>query len=176
MRSRNRNRESGNHEFRSTPERTAIHFTAGIHLVELLVVIGIIALLISILLPSLGRPKQSANRIKCLSNLRQLGLGFQMYATANRGRFPFDAVTGQALYADWIFWQETAVPGRKKADLQESMIAIALGGARADLFRCPSEDYDIRMSIMDGGKYRYSYSMNYHMSSNYKNPAGKLAP
>ena len=145
-------------------------------LVELLVVIGIIALLISILLPALGRAKQSANRIKCLSNLRQLGLGFQMYANSNRGRYPFDAVTGQALYADWIFWQEVAVNGRKKSDLQESAVAVALGGARADLFRCPSEDYDIRGSVMDGGKYRYSYSMNYHMSSNYKNDRGKFPP
>jgi len=71
-------------------------------LVELLVVIGIIALLISILLPSLTKAQQAAKNVACLSNLRNIGNAIMMYTAAHKGLMPVASETPHVnMYHGW---------------------------------------------------------------------------
>lgn len=77
----------------------------GFTLIELLVVIAVVALLIGLLLPALGAARQTARGTACLSNFRQLGLGWMMYADDNKDTIlplrPADAGGGTANPANW---------------------------------------------------------------------------
>src|SRR5689334_19896825 len=64
-------------------------FVAAFTLIELLVVIAIIAILASLLLPSLAAAKSKARRIECINNLRQVGISFRLWANDNEGKFPW---------------------------------------------------------------------------------------
>ena len=116
-------------------------------LVELLVVIGIIALLISILLPSLNKAREAANAVACASNLRQLYTGQLLYAHDNRGWFAPACTAAQLQinysWYDWqtfdqSYWDHALRPylGNGKAtptNLESSYNLITQG-----VFRCPS--------------------------------------
>jgi prepilin-type N-terminal cleavage/methylation domain-containing protein len=73
-------------------------FRGAFSLVELLVVIGIIAVLIGILLPTLGRAREQSNLVACKSNLQQIGQATQMYANDNDDRFPDSYALGGAVF------------------------------------------------------------------------------
>jgi prepilin-type N-terminal cleavage/methylation domain-containing protein/prepilin-type processing-associated H-X9-DG protein len=108
----------------------------GFTLIELLVVISIIALLLSILLPSLRKARNSAGRIVCGSNLKQIGLAFKLYSSSNDDYLPHQIIGEEGLTPLMFTWDRTLGP-YLAADLMNKGEGGEVKGK--DSFACPSD-------------------------------------
>jgi prepilin-type N-terminal cleavage/methylation domain-containing protein/prepilin-type processing-associated H-X9-DG protein len=127
----------------------------GFTLVELLVVIGVIAVLIGILLPALNRAREHANKVKCLSNLRQLGVGFILYVSDNKGVFPAPGCRNTTYADDWVFWQTST------RNANEGVLARYLAPTFDERhYTCPSDDPLWHPTTFPEARYPFSYSVN----------------
>ncbi len=118
-------------------------------LIELLVVIGIIAVLISILLPVLARAREQATTLKCLANLRTCGQAFEMYADEHKGYLPYPLVT---LFGEQTYWF-TALDPYLSSVANSSRSGVAGLRAFSEYKQCPLVNnlFNLADNSQDGG-------------------------
>lgn len=132
----------------------------GFTLVELLVVIAIIAILVALLLPAVQAAREAARRMQCVNNLRQFGIGFHNYVSANR-RFPpgdlsVSSSSGLSVHARLLpFMEEASLHTlvNQKLPYNDATNAAARM-ARVAMFICPS-DSDATLNPTLGGPNSY---------------------
>jgi prepilin-type processing-associated H-X9-DG protein/prepilin-type N-terminal cleavage/methylation domain-containing protein len=130
-------------------------------LVELLVVIGIIALLLAILLPALSAARESSKRVQCLSNLRQMAIAAQSYVINNNGLFPvayYDAYEGTTTYS--FAWDLTTTygPGRP-TEVAAGLLWKGHTKGPVTIHQCPS--YEGKANYLVDPFTGYNYNTSY---------------
>lgn len=173
---------------------------SGFTVVELLVVIGVIAILLALLLPAVQRAREAARRTQCLSHLRQIGLALHNYHDQHRV-FPYGMMMGGSVEGSPLApgmkvgagWQIFILPFIEQQALYQrfdvtdtiwnhepgvsgsgglySVRNAALGDARIALYKCPSDPFDQRY---EGGHDRAG-TVFYQTTTNYSGMADSRA-
>lgn len=152
-------------------------------LVELLVVIGIIAILAALIFPSLTRAKKKTNEIVCLNNLKQLGVAMNMYMHDNNDKLPyaaiemFEATASVSRLMVWDSLLHQYIGGSLTEDQLWNPLASLPLAKELLVLKCPS-DLSPRPDFLPPPVpvYRRSYAMPRYMTSEGKLDDGSPAP
>lgn len=162
-------------------------------LVELLVVIGIIAVLIAILLPALGKARRAASTAKCAASLKDLGNAFQMYAIEYKGYFPpaqlrpagppyytldatqypFQSSGGENLYPYWFNFIQKYVTKGSVGVNTTSVTELADARLKTVIWGCPEWTGIVSGAAGDGiNRVQVGYAMNIWPTFSATHPRG----
>jgi prepilin-type N-terminal cleavage/methylation domain-containing protein/prepilin-type processing-associated H-X9-DG protein len=142
--------------------------TNGFTLVELLVVIGIVAVLVGLLMPALSKARNAAVRTACLARMRELGMACRLYATDNRDSLPpiWNA-------SDWppVHFLRPAIYSTTNNPVQDCYLTKFLSlGDTAKRFICPALEGSAPYSTTGNQSYRYNQILGGHRGTNIEQP------
>jgi len=151
----------------------AMRWRSAFSLIELLVVIAIIAVLIGLLLPAVQKARESASRIKCANNVKQLGLAIQNYASGRGDQLPpsnfyqvvnsqtGNAAEGSAFYAILPFCEQANVFNQFTQDIPNPGYLGAQYVAINPLHVCPTDPTTVNgVGKLDGKTATGNYALN----------------
>ena len=146
---------------------------SGFTLIELLVVIAIIAILASLLLPALSKAKEAGRAVACISNLKQLQIGWHSYADENSGLLPQNLSDNSGVWAasltnSWVMGN--ARRGTNEADIKNGTLFSFT--PHIGVYRCPSDSSTVYQS---SERRLRSYSMDWFTGGNMFDAVGKAS-